>query len=882
MRRFRELLLRLTGIFRKERRGQDFAAEIDSHLQFHIDDNLRAGMAPAEARRQAILTLGGIETTTQAYREQSTVPILETFSQDLRFATRQLRKNLGFTATAVLMLALGMCASIAIFAFVDAALIKPLPYANPRRLVSVTETTKGFPRANLSYPDYLDWKKMNKVFDSLDVYNGQSYLLPGSAGAEVVRAERVSDGFFRTLGIVPVLGRDFYAGEDRPNAPKTAILSYATWQNRYAGSKNVIGQTVVLSGIPTVIVGVLPQTFQFAPRNTAEFWAPLQATSSCDIRRGCHGLYGIGRLKDGVSVPTALANMAAIAQQLERQYPASNRGQGAIVEPLSEVIVGGVRAIFLTLLGGAGLLLLIACVKVASLLLVRSEGRRREIAVRGALGASRGRLTRQFITEGLVLVAIGSTISIVLAGGAMKLLMRLLSKNALAQMPYLDGLSLNTHVLAFAAVVALLAAIVFSLTPVLRLSATEIHAGLAEGSRGSAGVLWRRLGANLVVAELAIAMVLLVGAGLLGKSFYRLLHVDLGFQPDHLATLQIAIPPLNYPKDEQRIALAREIIRKTSALPGVRSAAVTSIVPVNGNGNTNWIRIAGRPYNGEHNEIDSRDISSGYFTTLQAKLLRGRYFTDDEDASRPLVAIVNQALVKQYFPGEDPIGKTYGDPELSPKSLRMIVGVVDDIREASLDNQTWPTEYLPFNQSPDSFYYLIARSTQAEQTLLPSMNAAVHEADPGIGTIGAATMTETINASQTAYLHRSSAWLVGGFAVLALLLGVVGLYGVIAYSVSQRTREIGVRMALGAQRAAVYRLILTEAGWLTGWGIATGIVCSIGTATLMRNLLFGTAAWDAATLSAVAVMLAASALLASFIPAHRAATVNPVDALRAE
>lgn len=882
MKRLRKLLFRLTGIFRKQRREQDFAAEIDSHLQFHIDDNLRAGMAPEEARRQAILTLGGVEMTTQAYREQATLPFLETLMQDLRFALRQLRKNPGFTLTATLMLALGMCASIAIFAFVDAALIKPLPYANPTRLVSVTETTKGFPRANLSYPDYLDWKKDNKVFSSMDVYTGSGYMLAAGTGAELVPGARVSDGFFRTLGIKPILGRDFYAGEDQPSAAKTVIISYATWQNRYAGSTDVIGRTVTLSGIPNTIVGVLPRTFQFAPRNTAEFWVPLQATSGCDIRRSCHGLYGIARLKDGVSVPTAMANMVAIAQQLERQYPASNRGQGAIVEPLSEVIVGGVRAIFLTLLGGAGLLLLIACVNVASLLLVRSEGRRREFAVRGALGASRGRLTRQFITEGLALVAIGSMISIVLAGGAMQLLMRLLSKSALAQMPYLDGLSLNPHVLAFAAVVALLAAIVFSLTPVLRLSATEIHAGLAEGSRGSAGLLWRRLGSNLVVAELAIAMVLLVGAGLLGKSFYRLLHVDLGFQPDHLATLQIAIPPLNYPKDEQRIALAREIIRKTSALPGVRSAAVTSIVPVNGNGNTNWIRFTGRPYNGEHNEVNSRDISADYFTTLQARLLRGRYFTDDEDESKPQVAIVNQALAKQYFPGEDPIGKTYGDTELSPKSLRTIIGVVDDIREASLDNETWPTEYLPFNQSPDSFYFLIARSTQAEQTLLPSMNAAVHEADPGIGTIGAATMTETINASQTAYLHRSSAWLVGGFAVLALVLGAVGLYGVVAYSVSQRTREIGVRMALGAQRATVYKLILKEAGWLTGWGIAAGIVCSIGTATLMHKLLFGTSAWDLTTLSAVAMVLAVSALLASFIPAHRAASVNPVDALRAE
>jgi macrolide transport system ATP-binding/permease protein len=882
MKRLRALLRRLAGIVPSQQREENFAAEIDSHLQMHIDDNLRAGMTPERARREAILTLGGIEMTKQAYRDQGTVPFLETMLQDLRFGVRQLRKNPGFAATAILMLALGMAASVAIFAFVDAALIKPLPYPNPTRLADVTESIAVFPRANLSYPDYLDWKKFNKVFESLDVYTGAGYMLSTGSGTELVPGLRVSDGFFHTLGIKPVLGRDFYAGEDLPSAPKTVMLGYATWQKRYGGRTNVIGQAVTLSGIPYTIVGVLPQSFQFAPRNNAEFWATLHATGGCDLRRSCHGLNGVGRLKDGVSMQAALADMTSIAQQLERQYPDSNRGQGASVMPLSEVIVGDIRPILLTLLGGAGLLLLIACVNVASLLLVRSESRRREIAVRGALGASRVRLTRQFVTEGLLLVVAGSALGIASAYGAMQLLMRLLSKDMLLQMPYLDGLSLNLRVLGFAGVIALLAAIVFSLTPILRLSVEDMREGLTEGSRGSAGVLWRRLGSNLVVAELAIAMVLLVGAGLLGKSFYRLLHVELGFQPDHLATLHIAVPDVTYTKDEQGIALARQIVSRTSALPGVKSAAIASILPVSGNGNTDWIRFVGRPYDGKHNEVNTRDVSSGFFTTLQARLLRGRYFTDDEDKSKPGVAIINQSLARKYFPGEDPIGKTYGDTELSSKSIRQIIGVVEDVKEASLDTDTLPTEYLPFNQDVGDDYNLIARTSQDEQTLLPSMSAAIHQIDPGIGTLGEATMIGTINDSQTAYLHRSSAWLVGGFAALALLLGVVGLYGVIAYSVSQRTREIGVRMALGAQRATVYRLILKEAGWLTVWGIVSGILCSVGAATLMHKLLFGTAAWDVATLSAVATVLGMSALLASFIPAHRAASVNPVEALRAE
>jgi macrolide transport system ATP-binding/permease protein len=527
-------------------------------------------------------------------------------------------------------------------------------------------------------------------------------------------------------------------------------------------------------------------------------------------------------------------------------------------------------------------LLLIACVNVASLLLVRSENRRREIAVRGALGASRARLSRQFITEGLLLVAIGSILGLASAFGAIRLLLHLLSKDMMRRMPYFDVLGLNFRVMAFAGGVAVLAAVVFSLTPMLRLSVMNVREGLAEGSRGSAGVLWRRLGSHLVVVELAIAIVLLVGAGLLGKSFYRLLHVDLGFQPDHLATLSVALPELQYAKDEQQILLARQIIDKVSALPGVKSAAITSMLPVSGNGNTDWIRFVGRPYDGKHIEINGREVSPGYFTTIQARLLRGRYFTEEEDKSKPGVVVINESFAKKYFPGEDPLGKTFGDTELSPKSIRQIIGIVEDVKEASLDRETWPTEYQSYNQDPDTFYNLIVRTSQAEQSVLPSLSATIGRIDPAIGTVDEATMIERINDSQTAYLHRSSAWLVGGFAVLALLLGVMGLYGVIAYSVGQRTREIGVRMALGAQRSTVYRLILTEAGWLTGWGILTGMICAVGAGTLMRSLLFETVAWDVTTLLTVSTVLAAAAMLASYIPARRAASLNPVEALRAE
>ena len=802
--------------------------------------------------------------------------------QDLRYAIRQLRQSPAFAATAILILSLGICASAAIFAFVDAALIKPLPYADPSRLVFVTESIAMIPRANISYPDYLDWKKSNQVFRTMDVYNGTGYLLSKEGGAEPVPAVKVSDGFFRTLGITPMLGRDFHDGEDLPAAPFTVILGYSTWQKRYGGRPDVVGQSVTLSGVPHTIIGVLPQSFQFAPRGNAEFWTTLHATDSCSVRRSCHYLDGIGRLKDGVSVEMARANMKSIASQLELQYPTDNRGQGAFVAPLSEVIVSDIRPVLLALLGGAGLLLVIACVNVTSLLLVRSESRKREIAVRGALGASRLRLVRQFTADGLVLVTAGVLIGLIGAQAAIRILTSLLSKDMLSYMPYLDGLGLSSHTLGFAALLALTALIVFSITPIARLPLREIRSGLAEGGRGYAGTLWRRFGSNLVVVELAVAVVLLVSAGLLGKSLYNLLHVEVGFQTDHLATMRVALSDTTYAKETQQIDAEHKILSRIASLPGVESVGVSSVLPVSFNGNTTWIRIVGKPYSGEHNEVNQRDVSPAFFATLKARLLQGRYFTEAEDASKPRVVVINQRLARQYFPGEDPIGKKIGDTELSAKSISEIVGVVEDIKDGSLDSQIWPAVYYPFEQSPDTYFSVVIRTSQAEQTILPTAVAAIHEVDPGIGTMDIATMSDRINDSPSAYLHRSSAWLVGGFAVLALLLGVIGLYGVISYSVSCRTREIGVRMALGAQRGSVYQLILREAAWLAGFGIAIGLLGAVGAAAMIRGLLFGVRSWDVSTLCAVTVVLAAAALMASYLPARRAASVEPTEALRYE
>jgi predicted permease len=864
---------------------QRFSRELDEEMAFHREqaekEFLSAGMTPEEARHAAMRQFGNATRLKEKSHEVVGFHA-ETVLQDLNFALRQLRRNPGFAVTAILILALGIGASVAIFAFVDAALIKPLPYPNPTRLVEVTESLALFPRGNLSYADYVDWKRLNTVFSSMDVYTAHRFEFNTPSGTESVHGLQVSAGFFGTLGIHPMLGRDFRPGEDTPGAAPVVMLRYGAWQKRFGGRPDVVGQTVNLSGVATTIVGVLPPEFEFAPREIAEFFEPLRPTGECEKRRSCHNQVGVGRLKDGVTVGEALAQMKAIALQLENQYPDSNRGQGASVMPLSAAIVGDIKPILLVLLGGAGLLLLIACVNVSSLLLVRAESRRREIAVRGALGASRLRLSRQFVTEALTVVAAGSAIGLGVAYAGMKGLSGLISKDWMAGMPFLRGLGLNPRVLLFTACLAVLAGILFSITPILHFRFSEMRDGLTEGARGSAGRLWRRMGANLVVIELATAVVLLAGAGLLGKSLYRLLQQDLGFRADHLATMNIGLPAVAFTKDEQQVAFEHALLERADAMPGVQSAAITSMLPVSCNCNTDWVRFVGKPYNGIHNEVNEREVSAGLFQTLQVKLKSGRFFTDADNVGKPKVIIVNQAFAQRYYPGEDPIGKKIGNTELTSDSIREVVGVVENFKDAGLDQEQWPSEYEPFDQSPSGYFNVVLRTSQDAGSILPALAPMVHAVNPNVSVDWERTMQDLIDDSQAAYLHRSAAWLVGGFAAMALLLGVVGLYGVVAYSVSQRTREIGVRMALGAQRNSVYTLVLGEASRLIAMGISLGLVGAVAAAMLIRKLLFGVEAWDATTLVSVAALLAVSALLASYIPARRAARVNPADALRAE
>lgn len=660
-----QILRKLLLLFRRRR----FRSDLDEEMAFHREqaerELIESGSPPEAAHTAAMRSFGN--PTVLKERSHGIVAFrAEAVLQDLRFALRQFRKSPGFALTAMLILALGIGASVAIFAFVDAALIKPLPYPAPSRLVAVDENADLFPRSELSYPDYLDWKRMNTSFSSFAVYVAHRFELDTPSGTQSVHALHVSDAFFTTLGVHPMLGRDFRPSDDLAGASPVVILRYGAWQRRFGGRRDIVGQTVKLSGLAYTVVGVLPSDFEFAPRDIAEFFDPVDPSGECHQRRSCHDLDGLARLKDGVTVASAAAQMKSIARQLEKQYPDSNRGQGATVIPLSQAVVGDIKPILLVLLGGAGLLLLIACVNVSSLMLVRSENRRHEFAVRTALGASYSRVSRQMVTEALLLAGLGGALGLGLAYAGMNGLRALISADWMAGMPFLRGLGLNAHVLFFAAVLAALTGVLFSISPILHYRLSNIRAGLMETSRSSAGRVWQRMGANLVVIELATAVVLLSGAGLLAKSLYKLLHEDLGFKAGHLATANVGLPQAIFSTDARQIAFEHALLQRAAAIPGVESVALTSVLPVSCNCNTDWVRFVGRPYNGIHNEVNEREVSAGFFQTLGVPIKSGRLFNDADTAGKPKVIIINQAFADKYFPAKIPWEPSSAIPALVP------------------------------------------------------------------------------------------------------------------------------------------------------------------------------------------------------------------------
>ncbi len=882
--------LRFRSLFRRDQVEQDLEDEFRDHLERQVEAGVARGMTHDEARYAAMRAFGGVEQRKEECRDMRRVHFIEHRLQDLRFAIRQLLRYRGFASAAIVVPALGIAASVALFGFVDAAMIKPLPYADPSRLVAVFGTrpdlAAGQNRGSVSYLDFLDWRERNRAFSSVAAYDVRAgFLLETTTGPERVPGLRVTSAFFRTLGVRPLIGRDFSTDEEGASAPPTVLISYAAWQRRFGGSRDVLGQTVTLqspwlgNAEPHVVIGVLPPDFHFPMAQYAEFWATIRRAQPCWGIRSCRSLEAIARLANGVSVQAASAEMTSVLEQLRREYPDHHRSQEvAKLVPLRDVMLGDVGRVLIMLLAGSLLLLVIACTNVTSLVLARTDSRAREIAVRSALGASSPRLVLQFATEALVLATTAAALGVLLASLGMRFLSSLLTADMISRMPYLQGIGFNPHLILFAVAVTVVVASVFALTPLARISFPGTLVGLRDDSRATAGRTWRRLGAHLVVAELAVAVVLLVGAGLLGRSLYRLIHVDVGFNAQLLAELSV-IPKPNAGR-EQPGALARRIAERLAAVPGVQSVGYADLLPLSaGLAPTSTFWVTGRT-NEEQLPEDwpVRRISAHYFATLQAKLQRGRYFSEEEVASERPVMIINESAARRYFRSNDPLGQSIvlGGPA---SLAREIVGVVADIKDGPPETPSHPSAYVPFDQSA---FALAVRLVQSEQTFSLTVRAAILEIRPDALVGELTTVAERVNRLPSTSLHRSTAWLIGAFAAIAFVLSVVGLYGVVAYSVGQRTREIGVRMALGAQRRMVYRLVLGEASWLAGLGTVLGMICAVIAATLMRNLLFDVSSWDPPTLLGTGLVLMLAALLASYIPAQRAASVNPIEVLRTE
>jgi len=809
--------------------------------------------------------------------------MMESILQDLRYGLRTLVKSPRFTATAVITLAMGIAANVAIFTFVDATLLRPLPYKDSRRLVEVYDTREQTVASQFesSYPDYLDWKQQNQVFASMAGYNQNGTVLRGQGTPLILPSAVVSDNFFTTLGVQPWLGRDFRPGEELASAPQTTILSYGFWKKHFGGKRDVIGQVVTLGNDQVTIIGVLPADFHFAPVSDPDLWQTLHATGGLRDRRNLHWLNVVARLKAGISQDQATAGMRVVTEALEKQYPASNTKLRTTIVPLNEVIVGQIRPILLLLLGAVGLLLMIAVSNVANLLLARALSRRREVAVRTALGASRWRLVRQMLTEGILLSLAGAALGVVLAEWMVKGFVAAIPQALLNSMPYIKMMRIDWGVLLFALGIALFTGVLFALAPALQLSGKHIHDAFRDGARGSQSVGWRRFASALVVAEVAISMVLLFGAGVLGKSFYRLLQVDTGFNYHNLSSMAVAMPSAQYKTDAQQIAFYRSLLDRVQTLPGVQSAGVTSTLPI-GQGNTSNVVVIGQPYTGQGFEANSRSVDIHYFQTLHAHLMAGRWFDASDTAEAPQRVIVNKTFADMFMKGLDPVVQqvrfTYSDAE----KPRQVVGVVSDIREGQLDAPALPAIYTPYLQDPDSFLYLVVRTQQDAAAAILQTKAAVSQLDPNVVTFQEQTMEDFIQRSPVAFFHRYPAWLAGLFALMALILGTIGLYGLVAYSVSQRTQEIGIRMALGAQRSSVLQMVLLQGVRLIVPGALIGIAGGVAAALLARSLLFRVSAWDPAIFAIVTALLASVTLIASYIPARTATKVDPMVALRYE
>jgi putative ABC transport system permease protein len=882
MKGFGILTDRVRALFRRDAVLNDIAEEFRSHIEMEAEANREQGMTPVDARREAEKSFGNVGSIKDLAYQVKGGGLLETFWQDLRYSFRMLRKHPGFTLVAVLTLSLAIGANTSIFSIVNGVLLRPFPYEAPEQLVIPGESKTGTRGgSSLTYPNFADWKDERKVFASASaVRSNENYNITGSGEPERLIGRLVSAGFLTTLGIKPLLGRDFMTEDDRQGATPTVILSYGLWSRRFGNDPEIIGKQITLNDLSYTVVAVTPQTFQYSL--DADVTIPIGLSAERFKSRGADpGVSAVVRLKPGVSIEQAETELNAIYARLEQQYPDVNTGRRVFLTPLHESFVGNVRQPLLILLGSVGLVLLIACANVANLLLVRSSTRQREMSVRVALGASGWRITRQLLTESVLLAVIGGAIGVLFAKWGTSFIGYQLPDS----IPRLRDASLDIRVLVFTIGISLFTGLLFGLAPALQASRLNLTETLKEGDRGSSGNR-HRFRSVLVVAEVAITLTLLVGAGLLIQSFRRVMKVNPGFKPENLLTMQVSV---NNPDGTKVSNFFQQLQENVRRLPGVQSVAVSNGLPLGVANNPIFI-VVGRPLPEKGKEPGGTryTVSDDYFKTMGIDLLKGRVFDGRDTPTSPPVMIIDDALAQQHFQNEDPIGKRISQSTSGNPSYE-IIGVVQHVEHDRLDDQgsRGPQFYLSFNQIPidrlpgfTRRINVLTRTNVEPSTLASAVRGEISALNKDQAVFNVRTMEQIV--SQSVAPRRFSMLLLTVFALVALFLASIGIYGMMSYAVAQRTREIGLRMTLGAQRGNVLRMVMGQGMKLALLGVALGLVASFALTRTMKNLLFGISATDPLTFVGIAGLLTFVALMACFVPARRATKVDPIIALRYE
>jgi putative ABC transport system permease protein len=875
---FNIVTARIRALFRRESVLQDIEEELHIHVEMATEENLKRGMSPDEARAKALKSFGNPGRSTELGYDVRGGGWLEDLWQDLRFGARTLRKQPGFTFIAVLTLALGIGANTAIFSVVNAVLLRPLAYRAPDRLTQVWEHNlpKNKPHSTVAPANFLDWKAQNQSFEGMAAYDTfPSFNLTGVGEPERIQATRVSVGLFPLLGVSATAGRVFTDTEEQRGHHQVALVSNGLWQRRFGADPGLVGRTLSLNDQSFTVVGILPPDFNFLPTQY-EIFIPMVLDGWEATARGTHPLHVVARLKEGVTLDQAQAEMDQISRRLEQEYPKSNTGVGVTLVPLHEQLVGESRRALLVLLGAVAFVLMIACANVANLLLTRAVARRKEMAVRLALGAGRARLIRQLLTESALLAGAGGICGLLLSLWGVQVLKTFLLQNAM--LPRGEAISIDGRVLVFTLGISLMTGLIFGLAPGLAAAKTDVNDALKEGGRrAGGGVQDRRFRQALVIGEVAMALVLLVGAALMVQSFLRLRQVDPGFRPENVLAADLSLPASRYKDVRQVLNFQRQLLERIAALPGVSSVGAAAYLPFSGTNNSWTIAIEGHP--GDWPEPGWRPVTANYFRTMGTSLVEGRDFTaSDDDQTAPGVAIINEAAARAYWPGEEPLGSRF---KLEGRTYS-VVGVVKDVKHVRLDGETKPEVYFPYSQLPITWrgMTVIARTEIAPEQLATALRSVVEELDKDQPVYNVRTL-ESLLAKSVAR-PQFHLLLLSSFAALALLLASLGLYGVMSYSVSQRTHEIGIRMAFGAQPRDALNLVIGAGLTLTLIGIAIGLLAAFALTRVMESLLFGLSATDPLTFAAVALLLIVVAFLACYLPARRATKVDPMIALRHE